>query len=173
MNRSLSIRATRVEDAERLRELGVAGWETTYAGFLHPENRRAYLNGPFWSIERLRAVIEARDCTAFVAELEGSVAGFLMLEPHPSGGVELTRFYVDSTERGHGIGGALWQRALDGLRAGNTSTVLVNVFGENRNGRRFYERLGFALIEETTTIVGSQTVYDVWYLLTLAETDDR
>jgi hypothetical protein len=43
----------------------------------------------------------------------------------------------------------------------------VNVFGDNHAGRRFYERLGFTLIEETTTVVGSQTVYDVWYRLEL------
>ncbi len=43
--------------------------------------------------------------------------------------------------------------------------MLVNVFGDNTGGRRFYERLGFTLTEETTTEVGSQTVYDVWYRL--------
>lgn len=162
MKSGLLIRGARVEDAGRLRELGVVGWETTYAGFLRPENRRTYLNGPFWSVERLRAVIEARNCATLVAEIEGGIAGFLTLEPHPSGAVELTRFYVDPDGRGHGIGGELWQTALARLSA---SAILVNVFGDNRDGRRFYERLGFALIEERTTTVGDQTVYDVWYRL--------
>lgn len=152
-------------DAERLRELGVAGWETTYAGFLRSENRRAYLAGPFWSVERLRVVIEAHDCTTLVAETTDRIAGFLTLEPHSSGAVELTRFYVDPDKRGRGIGAALWQRTLAGLNAGETPTILVNVFGDNHDGRRFYERLGFTLCEETTTTVGDQTVYDVWYQL--------
>ena len=47
------------------------------------------------------------------------------------------------------------------------ATILVNVFGDNLNGRRFYERLGFSLIEETTSDVGSQIVYDVWYMMEL------
>jgi ribosomal protein S18 acetylase RimI-like enzyme len=164
MNRTMSIRAARAADAPRLRELGAIGWETTYAGFVRTENRRAYLTGPFWSLERLREVIESADCSALVAEIEGSVAGFLTLEPHPSGDIELTRFYVDPNERGRGVGGALWQAALADLRASASGTgILVNVFGDNRDGRRFYERLGFNLIEETTTTVGDQTVYDVWY----------
>jgi ribosomal protein S18 acetylase RimI-like enzyme len=163
----LLIRAGRVADAPRLRELGVIGWETTYPGFVRPENRGAYLAGPFWSLERLLAVIEASDCVTLVAEIEGGVAGFLTLEPHPSGDIELTRFYVDPDERGRGIGGALWQRALAHLRTSGTRAILVNVFGDNRDGRRFYERLGFELIEETTTIVGDQTVYDVWYRLNI------
>ncbi|HVX31193.1 MAG TPA: GNAT family N-acetyltransferase [Nitrolancea sp.] len=159
------IRKGRVCDAARLRELGVLGWETTYAGFLRPENRRAYLNGPYWSVERLAAVIEADDCATLVAEIAGSIVGFLMLEPHPSGNIELTRFYVDPSVRGQGIGGALWQAALAHPSAADGRAILVNVFGDNRDGRRFYERLGFDLIEETTTNVGDQTVYDVWYRL--------
>lgn len=167
VERSLLIRAAHVDDATRLRELGVIGWETTYAAFLRPENRRAYLNGRFWSADRLGAVINASDCTTLVAETNGRVAGFLTLEPHPSGDIELTRFYVDPDERGHGIGGKLWQAALAHLDPVGTYAILVNVFGDNQNGRRFYERLGFELTEETTTNVGDQTVYDVWYRLTV------
>ena len=171
VERSLLIREGRVEDASRMRELGVVGWETTYAGFLRPENRRAYLNGPFWSVARLRAIIKASDCATLVAEIDGCVAGFLTLERHPSGETELTRFYVDPSERGRGTGGELWQCALAHLRASGTQSILVNVFGDNRDGRHFYERLGFALIEETTTTVGEQTVYDVWYRMTVGEPD--
>lgn len=167
MERSLLIRRALFEDAARLRELGVAGWETTYAGFLRPENRRAYLSGPFWSVERLVTVIRDEGCAALVAEIEGGVIGFLTLEPHAGGDIELTRFYVDPNVRGQGIGRALWRSALAHLRASDTLATLVNVFGDNSDGRRFYERLGFDLIEETTTTVGDQTVYDVWYRLSV------
>ncbi len=37
----MKIREARADEAERLRELGVTGWETTYAGFVLPHNRRA------------------------------------------------------------------------------------------------------------------------------------
>jgi len=167
MQPSLKIRAACPDEAGRMRELGITGWETTYHDFLQPENRQAYLNGPFWSVERLWVLTERDDCSVLVAEIGEMVAGFLTLEPHADGPVELTRFYVDPAYRGQGIGQKLWQIALDILHADGVSTVLVNVFGDNLSGRRFYERLGFTLSEETTTIVGSQTVYDVWYRLEL------
>jgi diamine N-acetyltransferase len=167
MQPSIVIRSARPNEAARLRELGVTGWETTYSDFLQPENRQAYLSGPFWSAERLRVLTEHKECWVLVAEIDGTVTGFLTLEPHPSGATELTRFYVDPTYRGRGIGQQLWEDARDRLQTRGTGAILVNVFGDNRAGRRFYERLGFTLIEETTTVVGSQTVYDVWYRLAL------
>jgi diamine N-acetyltransferase len=165
MQRPVVIRSATADEAERLQELGITGWETTYADFLRAENRAAYLAGPFWSVERLRAIIEDAACWALVAEVDEAVAGFLTLEPDAAGEIELTRCYVDPAYRGNGVGRELWQHALDLLQADRVLTVVVNVFGDNHAGRRFYERLGFTLIEETTTTIGSQTVYDVWYRL--------
>jgi len=167
MQRPIVIRSALPGEAERLQELGITGWETTYADFLLAENRREYLAGLFWSVERLRAIIEDAACWTLVAEIDAAVAGFLTLEPDAAGEVELTRFYVDPAYRGKGAGRQLWQHAHDLLQTGLVPTVLVNVFSDNHAGRRFYERLGFSLIEETTTVVGSQTVYDVWYRLAL------
>ena len=167
MTATIQIRAGRLEDAERLKEIGVTGWETTYAGFIEPANRRIYLESEFWSVERLRAVIQDRRCTTFVAERDGAVTGFLTVEPRGDNEVELTRLYVDPDARGGGIGRALWHQALKSLQTRGEPAVLVNVFGDNADGRRFYERLGFSLIEETTTEVGSQAVYDVWYMMEL------
>ena len=159
------IRRGVTEDAERLKEIGVTGWETTYAGFVEPENRRRYLNGAFWSVEQLRSVIAEEASIVLVAESDERTIGFITVEPHEEGEYELTRLYVDPHARSGGVGRRLWDVALDDLRARNVSGVLVNVFGDNRAGRRFYERLGFTLTLETTTDVGSQTVYDVWYRL--------
>ncbi len=161
------IRRGVTEDAERLKEIGVTGWETTYAGFVEPENRRKYLNGAFWSIERLRAVIGEEASIVLVAQSGEQPIGFITVEPHDEGAYELTRLYVDPGARSGGIGRRLWDVALADLRTRSVSSVLVNVFGDNWAGRRFYERLGFALTLETTTDVGSQTVYDVWYRLEL------
>lgn len=163
MQRPVVIRLAMADEAERLQELGITGWETTYADFLRAENRAAYLAGPFWSVGQLREIIEDGACWALVAEVEEAVGGFLTLEPDAAGEIELTRCYVDPAYRGNGVGRELWQHALDLLQAKRVPTVVVNVFGDNHAGRRFYERLGFTLIEETTTTVGSQTVYDVWY----------
>jgi GNAT superfamily N-acetyltransferase len=165
MNASVHIRHARPGNAERLKEIGVTGWETTYAGFITSANRQVYLSGAFWSVERLRDVIRDEQCIALVAEVDGAIAGFITIEPRTTSEVELTRLYVDPEARSAGVGRALWEHGLTLLGTREVSVALVNVFGDNAAGRRFYEQLGFELIEETTTDVGTQTVYDVWYRL--------
>ena len=99
--------------------------------------------------------------------MEGIAVGFITLGPIDAETAELTRLYVDPEFRGSGLGRTLWEAALAQIRPRAVHAVLVNVFGDNWAGRRFYERLGFVLTEETTADVGTQTVYDVWYRLEL------
>ncbi len=159
----VTIRAARIEEVGRLRELGVTGWETTYAGFVQPHNRRAYLAGPFWAIERLEAIAADPDCLALVAEVDGAVAGFLTVEPAGPGQVELTRFYVDPERRRSGVGRRLLEAAIAASRSAGARSMLVNVFADNAIGRAFYEREGFRLQRLEPTRVGDQQVGDAWY----------
>lgn len=160
---TVRIRAARVEEAGRLRELGITGWETTYTGFVLPHNRRAYLNGPFWSVERLEAIAADPACLTLVAEEDGAVAGFLTVEPAGPGQVELTRLYVDPERRRGGIGRLLLDAAIDMAWHGGARSMLVNVFADNTVGRGFYEREGFRLLRLEPTRVGDQEVGDAWY----------
>lgn len=164
-NESPRFRLAEPADAERFKDIGVRGWETTYAGFVREENRRAYLDGEFWSIDRLRVVLADPDAINIAAELNGVSVGFITTEKHDDGRYEVTRLYVDPEIRSKGIGGRLLQMTFDRVRDQGAPDVLVNVFGDNHAGRRFYERHGFKLIEDTWTIVGDQTLSDVWYAL--------
>jgi len=159
----VKIREARADEAERLRELGVTGWETTYAGFVLPHNRRAYLAGPFWAVEQLATIIDDPACLTLVAESNGVVAGFLSVEPAAPDQVELTRFYVDPEHRRGGIGRRLLAAALDAARHSGACSMLVNVFADNTVGRAFYEREGFRLLRLEPTLVGDQEVGDAWY----------
>src|SRR5688500_15902022 len=78
------IRSAEDADVVHLQELGRLGWETTYSGFIRPENRATYLAGAFWSVAQLREVIADPACLALVAEgAEGRVDGFATYEPMP------------------------------------------------------------------------------------------
>jgi diamine N-acetyltransferase len=159
----LSIRTAIESDVPRLKELGVQGWETAYASFIRPENREAYLAGDFWSIERLRSVVEDPTAVNLVAERGCHIVGFITTERLDNGPYEVTRLYVARDTRSRGVGARLLHSAFDQLRTFRIADVLVNVFGDNLAGRRFYERHGFELIEDTFTTVGDQVVSDVWY----------
>lgn len=161
------IRDARPDEAANLKEIGVRGWETTYADFVRTENRRTYLDGDFWSIERLTTVLATQDGINLVAEYEGRVTGFITCELIGNGRYEVTRLYVDPDARSGGIGSRLIETVLGQIRERGASEVLVNAFGDNHAARRFYERHGFKLIEDTYTCVGDQCLSDVWYALRL------
>lgn len=159
----VTVRAARADEAGRLRELGVTGWETTYAAFVLPHNRRAYLAGPFWSADRLATIITDPRCLALVAAAGDTVVGFLTVEPAGQGEVELTRLYVDPEQRRGGVGQQLLGNALDFAQRSGARSMLVNVFADNAIGRAFYEREGFRLLRLEPTRVGDQEVGDAWY----------
>jgi ribosomal protein S18 acetylase RimI-like enzyme len=100
-----------------------------------------------------------------VAERDGKVIGFITTERLEDGRYEVTRFYVDPDVRSRGIGGRLLSTVLEQLRDSGADEVLVNVFGDNHAGRRFYERHGFELIEDTYYTIGDQVLSDVWYAM--------
>ena len=135
---TLFIRAARPDDAPRLKERGVQGWETTYADFISAANRAAYLAGDFWSLERLRAIIADLACAAFVAEQRGAIMGFATFEPPGVVRTELTRFYVAPDARRSGAGRALFDDGLAWARASGARAMLVNVFADNAIGRALY-----------------------------------
>ena len=165
---SVTERQATLDDVERMKQLGVQGWETTYSNFVHDHNRRTYLNGDFWSLERLREVVADPDAINLVAEQNGTIAGFINTEKLEDGRYEITRLYVDSAARGSGVGSRLIELTFEELKRRGVNEVLVNAFGDNHAGRRFYERHGFELIEDTWTTVGDQTLSDVWYALRLS-----
>jgi ribosomal protein S18 acetylase RimI-like enzyme len=76
----------------------------------------------------------------WVAALDGRVVGFAALrEAH------LDHLYVHPDYHGRGVGTALLHEALRHRPEG----VLLWVFQQNAQARRFYERRGFILLRET------------------------
>lgn len=168
------IRNARIADVPRLKELGVLGWEATYAHIVRAENRALYLAGPFWSHETLQRIVTDPNCLTSVAtdRLSGAVIGFLTVEPvapRHSEIVELTRFYVDPARGRSGIGTALFDIARSWSRHQGAGEMIVNVFADNAIGCAFYERAGFRLTRLCPFTVGDQTVRDAWYALDLSQ----
>ncbi len=167
-----AIRNARVADVPRLRQLGILGWETTYTDFIRPENRAAYLSGPFWSAATLsRVVVDDGDISLVAEDATDGVVGFLTVEPYGPNPqrLELTRFYVHPDWRRSGIGSTLLAAALERVDRTQVHSVMVNVFARNWVGRGFYERAGFRLVEIISVTVGDQVGEDAWYELLLSE----
>lgn len=98
-----------------------------------------FLNEDFLAQER-RAIAEVYlpNAETWVFELEGVVAGFISLIGNEVGGI-----FVDANHHSRGIGRALMDHARS-IRGG----LELDVFKDNRVGRRFYEKYGFIQVGE-------------------------
>ena len=138
----MKIRSARLEDARRLAEIHVETWRATYPGLVP----REVLDG--LSVEsRERNWLEwipHPDTEAFVAELDGTVVGFVHVGPcwrDPAIG-ELYAIYVTPAGQGRGAGLALMDAGVRAL-AVRWDEAILWVATENPRARRFYERYGW------------------------------
>ena len=83
----------------------------------------------------------------FVAEAEGSVLGWIALAPVSSrccyAGVAEVSAYIAEGARGHGVGAALLERAIESAEAAGLWTLETGVFPENEASLAVLKRFGF------------------------------
>lgn len=81
------------------------------------------------------------DCRVFVAELDGEVAGVVVLRPDDEG-VEIKRLWASPLVRGRGVGSAL----LDAAIAAGEGDVRLSVWEWRTDVIRLYESRGFVRV---------------------------
>lgn len=131
-------------DAEAWADLHVAAWRAAYAAVMDPE----YLAGlePARTLDRRRAALrEPGDVTHLAAELDGRVVGMAGIGPAREGGArsELYAINVHPDAWGTGVGTALLEAAVEGLRGLGHPEAYLYVVRENARARRFYAREGW------------------------------
>jgi len=98
------------------------------------------------------------DTEVFVAECDGVAAGAVSV-----GKEFLSTLYVLPAFQGRGVGSALHDLALERLRARGVRLAKLWTLEGNDSGRRFYERRGWALTEETRVVPYPPHPLDVQY----------
>ena len=107
---------------------------------------------PDWREDQRRAVREvcaAEKSRVWVAEVDGSVVGFVATEVFDAGRSmgETSMLAVDPDYQGGGIGTALTEFALDRLRDAGVRVAMVETGGDpgHAAARRTYEKAGYVL----------------------------
>jgi ribosomal protein S18 acetylase RimI-like enzyme len=80
----------------------------------------------------------------FIERLDGCIAGLLTFHIDAEGMEVLT---LDSTLEGEGIGSALMLSAIDEARSRGCHRVWLTTTNDNLKGLRFYQRLGFRIVQ--------------------------
>ncbi|ORY21473.1 acyl-CoA N-acyltransferase [Naematelia encephala] len=162
-----SIRPAKAEDAAQVSHLIGSTWSKFFAYSVSETDLEEYLSGPL-SAPRIQADILDPSMRVLVAvESSGNIVGVAHLVigqaptcitlPKPIG---LRRLYVDSTHHGSGVAGALVQ-AVDTLsKKEGFESVWLGAWDQNARGLRFYEKMGWKVVGETTFMVGKSVRRD-------------
>ena len=151
----LAVRPARPEDLETLLEIQRAAAVTAFA-HVFPQ---ALYPFPSNDIRELwRDTLADPDVEVYVAELEGDHAGSVSV-----GGEFLRTLYVLPRFQGSGVGSALHDLALERLAALGSRTAKLWTLEENWGARRFYERRGWTLTEQTRVVPFPPNPIDVQY----------
>jgi ribosomal protein S18 acetylase RimI-like enzyme len=169
----IDIRAATPEDAVGIAAVPIAGWQAAYQEILPA----SYLGG--LSVEDSaspwRRRIEARSPggrgRVLVAVERGLIAGFNSFGPSQdsdaNGWAEVFAFYVAPDRWRLGIGRALMQAGVVGLRESGFDEVRLWVLEDNAIGRAFYEKDGWLRDGERrlvdTRLTGGAEVVEVRY----------
>jgi GNAT superfamily N-acetyltransferase len=144
------VRKAVVEDAQRIAEIHVVGWQSGYRGLLpqsHLDGLAPSQRVPRWTDTVRRAAWPSRG--TLVAEDADELIGFVDLRPtrdddqDPSAVGEIASFYVLPALWGRGVGRHLMTGAKDSLRAAGFLSATLWVLDTNVRAMDAYRRLGW------------------------------
>ena len=109
------------------------------------------------TLQNINAVLESNDHTAFVAEYENKIVGWIgasqaiMIEVMPH--CEINGLVIDQDHRGMGIGKLLIDKVKQWAREKNNNKIGLHCNVKRTEAHLFYEHLGFAEIKQQKNFV--------------------
>ena len=160
------IRPMTSNDIEHVQQIARVTWRETYDNILPEELQIRFLDHSY-SDMMLMMRMERTD--VLIAECDGVPVGFAnFTKVDEDGDAELTAMYILPTHQQAGYGKRLFHRALSILA--HASQVYVYVDGRNTNGRAFYEKQGFQLLEVFPETFEGHPVETAQYVYTCKST---
>jgi GNAT superfamily N-acetyltransferase len=151
----LAIRPPRSDDLEMLLDIQRQAAVTAFA-HVFPQDLYPFPNDDIRAV--WREILADPDVEVYVAEVEDEPAGSVSL-----GGEFLRTLYVLPRFQGSGVGSALHDLALEHLAARGCRRAKLWTLEENWGARRFYERRGWELTDETRVVPFPPNPIDVQY----------
>ena len=109
------------------------------------------------TLQNINAVLESNDHTAFVAEYENKIVGWIgasqaiMIEVMPH--CEINGLVIDQDHRGMGIGKLLIDKVKQWARKKNNTKIGLHCNVKRTEAHLFYEHLGFTEIKQQKNFV--------------------
>jgi GNAT superfamily N-acetyltransferase len=155
----LTIRPARPDDAETLLTVQRDACLVAFA-HIFPPGRFPFPDQDV--LANWRAALADDGTEVYVAEIDGERVGVVSL-----GNGFLSTLYVVPSQQGTGVGTALHDLALERLRTHGNDVAKLWTLEENWSGRRYYEKRGWRLTEQTRVVPFPPNPIDVQYAKTL------
>jgi len=162
------VQAATTEQLPAIRHVAERTWRATYRGKI-PRGQIGQFLEQAYSLETLERTLRRLGPGMLVALAEDEVVGYAMAGPNREGVGELFALYVLPGWQRHGAGHLLWQRATTHLRQAGFTEMILWVLDRNERARRFYERQGATAWTERPFPIGSGTINEIGYRVSLVD----
>jgi ribosomal protein S18 acetylase RimI-like enzyme len=153
MDETLLIRPAGLDDINTIGFLAQQIWPVTYGNTLPPDQLK-YMLKLMYSPRSLRRQMVDEHHQFLLVEQDEEPIGFASWSTTPDPGIyKLHKIYVLPSSQGKGLGRTLLQFIFETIRAEGATKLQLNVKRDN-DARLFYERMGFAILEEINIDIG-------------------
>lgn len=146
-----TIRKANADDIPLIRELSYKIWPQTYASMLSQEQIE-YMLDKMYSAGSLQEQMDRG--TYFILVYEGNEpTGFAAYFACGPSVFKLDKLYVLSTNQGKGTGRFMIDHIVDEIKQSGATALQLQVNRHN-DAKKFYEKLGFVVVEEKDFDIG-------------------
>lgn len=168
----LVVRAARPGDAVSLHLIAAATFPLACVPETPQSSIRTFIDANL-AVEQFRAHLASPDVSLFIAEANGTPAGYALLRlsdttddevrPYLAGApsVELNKFYLLAGRHGSGLADELMLAVLAEAREHGAASVWLSVGQRNDRANAFYDRYGFERRGPKTFVIGDSTEADL------------
>ncbi|MEZ5938401.1 MAG: GNAT family N-acetyltransferase [Hyphomonadaceae bacterium] len=149
MDRDLTFRNARPEDAADLAVIGRDTFVETFGHLYEPADLKAYLDATF-TLENMKTDLADEAVGLRVALAGRRIVGYVKVGPvklpidtGPEPALELHRIYVYEARQGVGVGRILLSWAIDCARQRGAANLYLGVYEHNDRAIAVYESRGF------------------------------
>jgi GNAT superfamily N-acetyltransferase len=166
MPTSTRFRRASEQDAKALAVFAEKTFRDTYTQFNTPENMQSHCEKSFGERIQLAEIKDpARE--SWLAEIGGQLVSFAQIildAPCPSmndaRGIEILRFYVDSSHHGKGLAQDMMRQLVDRATTLGADVLWLGVWNENPRAVAFYKKCDFAHVANKTFKLGTEVQRD-------------
>lgn len=156
----IELKAGEQQKAEDLAALARRIWLEHYTPIIG-QAQVEYMLDKYQSAEQILKDIETDEFRYFIAyDGEMQVAYCAIKPDYKTGGLFLSKLYVDQSRRGCGVSKMMLDRAKSVAKLNNLDYIWLTVNKHNSKSIEIYKKLGFIVVEELVTDIGNHFVMD-------------